>query len=73
MGKVLDFLAGFVLGSVVGGAVGLLVAPRKGSDTQALIRDRVSLVIEEGRRAADDRRAELEAQFAEARRTPSGF
>jgi gas vesicle protein len=73
MGKVFDVLAGFVLGSVVGGAVGLMLAPRPGRETQAVIRNRVNLVLEEGRRAAEDRRAELEAQFAEARRTPRSY
>jgi gas vesicle protein len=68
MGKALDFLAGVALGALVGGALGLLTAPRSGMATQAAIRDRVNLVIEEGRRAAAERRAELEAQFAEAKR-----
>lgn len=73
MGKVLDFLGGAALGAVVGGAIGLALAPRSGRETQAVIRDRVNLVLEEGRRAAEDRRAELEAQFAEARRTPRSY
>jgi gas vesicle protein len=70
MQKAMDVVGGFVLGLLVGGTVGLFVAPRSGSETQSVIKDRVNLVLEEGRRAAADRRAELEAQFAEARRVP---
>jgi gas vesicle protein len=68
MEETLDVVAGLALGMLVGGAIGLLLAPRSGRQTQAAIRDRVNLVIEEGRRAAAERRAELEAQFAEAKR-----
>jgi gas vesicle protein len=68
MDKALDFLEGLVLGALVGGAVAMLLAPRTGAETQAALRARVDGVIEEGRRAAADRRAELEAQFAEAKR-----
>ncbi len=69
MQKALDLASGFVLGAVLGGTIGLLLAPRSGRQTQTVIKDHINLVLEEGRRAAADRRAELEAQFAEARRT----
>jgi gas vesicle protein len=68
MDKTLDFLGGLLLGALVGASVALLLAPRSGADTQAALRGRVEGVIEEGRRAAAERRAELEAQFAEAKR-----
>jgi gas vesicle protein len=68
MDKTLDFLTGLLLGALVGGTAAMLLAPRRGADTQALLRERVDEVIEEGRRAAAERRAELEAQFAEAKR-----
>ncbi len=71
MDDALDFLAGLVLGAVVGGAVALLLAPRPGSETQAILRRQIEEVVEEGRRAAAERRAELEAQFAEAKRVPT--
>ncbi len=70
MDDAFDFFRGLLLGAVVGGAVALLLAPRSGSETQSLIRNRMDEVIEEGRRAAAERRAELEAQFAEAKRVP---
>jgi len=70
MDDALDFFGGLLLGAVVGGAVAMLLAPRSGSETQSIIRSRIDEVIEEGRRAAAERRAELEAQFAEAKRVP---
>ena len=68
MDKTLDFLGGLLLGALVGASVAILLAPKSGADTQAALRARVDGVIEEGRRAAAERRAELEAQFAEAKR-----
>lgn len=68
MDKMVDFIGGFVLGALVGGTVAMMLAPRSGPETQAAFRARVDEVVEEGRRAAAERRAELEAQFAEAKR-----
>ena len=67
MDDMIDFLGGFLVGAAIGGAVGLLLAPQSGSDLQQKIRERTEMVIEEGRRAAADRRAELEAQFAQSK------
>jgi gas vesicle protein len=68
MDKTLDFLGGVVLGALIGASVAMLLAPQAGAETQAALRERVDAVIEDGRRAAAERRAELEAQFAEAKR-----
>lgn len=35
-----DFLAGFILGGLVGAAVALLLAPQPGEETRALLRER---------------------------------
>ena len=67
MDDVIDFLGGFLLGAAIGGVVGLLLAPQSGSELQQQFRERAELVIEEGQRAAADRRAELEAQFAQSK------
>ena len=67
MDDVIDFLGGFLLGAAVAGAVGLLLAPQSGADLQRNLRERANLMVEEGRRAAADRRAELEAQFAQSK------
>ncbi|GEM_PF-340378 len=61
------FLSGFVLGALAGAAVAALMAPQAGTELQAQIRQRLEAIAEEGRRAAAERRAELEAQFAQAR------
>ena len=74
MKKIVDFTAGLFLGGLVGAAAALLLAPRSGAETRRLLRERIEEVMEEARRAAAERRAELEAQFAAAKRvkTPEG-
>lgn len=64
------FFEGFLLGALVGAVAALLTAPQSGEATKGSIQQRVKLVIDEGKRAAAERRAELEAQFAQARQTP---
>lgn len=61
------FLEGLLLGALTGAAMTLLLAPQSGGDMQESIKQRVNLVVEEGKRAAAERRAELESQFAQAR------
>lgn len=63
----MKFLEGLLLGVITGAALGLLIAPKAGEDLQNDVRERVNLVLDEGRRASAERRAELEAQFAQAR------
>ncbi len=63
-------ITGMILGALTGAAVGLLLAPESGETVQSTLRQRLNVVMEEGRRAAAERRAELEAQFAEAKRMP---
>ncbi len=67
MDDALSFLGGFVLGALVGAVAAALLAPQPGSELQMVLRQRLEQVAEEGRRAAAERRAELEAQFAHAR------
>ena len=65
----LKFLFGFAVGLGLGWAVGSLLAPRSGQETQSLVREKIDAVLEEGRRAAEVTRAEMEAQLA-AHRAP---
>lgn len=68
-----EFFEGFLVGALVGAAVALLLTPQSGEATQNAIRQRVKLVIDEGKRAAAERRAELEAEFAQARQAPAVY
>jgi len=61
--RVLNFLAGFFVGGLVGAVAGLLMAPESGNKLQERIRARVDELVEEGEKAAAARRAELENQL----------
>ncbi len=63
MRRIASFLAGLLVGAVVGAAAAILLAPYSGPELQERTRARVQGLIEEGRRAASARRAELEAQL----------
>ena len=63
MNKLLSWLGGFLLGSVIGAGVVLLFLPRRGAETRQLIQGRVNAVLDEGRQAAEARRNELAARF----------
>ena len=63
MRKLVSFLAGLLAGAVVGAAAAILLAPSSGTELQERARTRVQVLIEEGKRAAAARRAELEAQL----------
>ncbi len=67
MGKL---VGGLVLGAVVGAVTVMLLTPISGRTLQDRLRQRFDEIMEEGRRAAAERRAELEAQFAESKRAP---
>ena len=66
--KFLRFMAGLICGAFVGGITALLLTPQSGEEMQGTLHERTRMIMEEGRRAAAERRAELEAQFAEAKR-----
>jgi gas vesicle protein len=63
MRRAISFLVGVVSGAMVGAAVAILLAPSSGQELQSQMRGRVQELIEEGRRAAAARRAELEDQL----------
>ena len=70
MGRVIRFLAGFILGMASGALVSLMWAPQTGPELRAQVEERVLLVMEEGRKAADARRKELLQQLQEASKVP---
>ena len=63
-----SFVRGAILGGAIGAAAGILLAPMSGEQLRQTIKDRTNYVIEEGRRAAEAKRLELEQEFAEMRR-----
>ncbi len=59
------FLAGFLIGTLLGAVIILLITPQSGKDLQQGVRTRVDDLMTEGREAAAVRRAELEARLTE--------
>jgi gas vesicle protein len=59
------FLTGFVVGTSIGAAVGLLFAPQSGDQTVGVIRGRVQGILEEGRQAAAQTRADAYARLSD--------
>ncbi len=63
MNRIMSFLAGTLCGAVVGSVAALLLAPASGKELQAQARERFDNLVEDARRAAEARRAQLEAQL----------
>lgn len=63
MRKMLIFLLGVLSGAIVGAVTALLLTPYSGATLQERLRSLTNELIEEGKRAAAARRAELEAQL----------
>jgi gas vesicle protein len=61
------FLAGFVIGGMVGAAVALLLAPQSGEDTRTIIHDRSIELKDKAAEKAEAARIKAEAAAAEAR------
>lgn len=60
-----SFLQGFLLGFVVAMVAGILLAPRPGSESQSLVRQRALEALESGRQAAQAHEARLRERFRE--------
>lgn len=67
MKRIASFFVGAMMGVLVGGTLALLLAPSSGNELRNQMQDRVERLREEIRRAAADRRDELEAQLAALR------
>jgi gas vesicle protein len=59
---------GAIMGGLVGATVALLLAPSSGEEIRLQLQERTERLREEIRKAAADRRAELEEQLALLRR-----
>ena len=71
MKRLVGFIAGAMCGAIVGAVAALLLAPAPGIELRHNMRARFDEMLAEGRQAAVDRRAELEAQLAALKR-PTG-
>jgi gas vesicle protein len=60
------FLAGFVIGGLVGAATALLLAPQSGEDTRTIIRDKSIELKEKAVDTSAEARARAEAALKEA-------
>jgi gas vesicle protein len=69
MKKMLSFMSGVMMGAVFGATLALLFAPSSGDDLRMRVREEADRVQEEVKKAAAERRAELEAQL-DAMRAP---
>ncbi len=65
--RVLNFLLGFLLGSIIGASTVLLTTPKSGGAFKDDVRARFDKALDEGRQAAEVRRTELEARLATLR------
>ena len=63
MRKAISFIAGLLIGVVTGGSLMLLLTPLSGPKLQSQVQEYVNRLIEEGKTAAEARRAELETQL----------
>ncbi|MBN1995607.1 MAG: YtxH domain-containing protein [Anaerolineae bacterium] len=65
--RVINFVAGFLVGAALAAIAVLLITPQSGNELQATIRARFEEILAEGRKAAAVRRAELENTLANLR------
>ena len=64
MGKVSSFLLGSLVGSAIGAVAAVLMAPTSGDELRNQLTDRAQTLQSEVKNAAAARRAELEQQLA---------
>ncbi len=67
MRRLLSFIVGVTLGSLVGATMALLLAPASGNDLRTQLQDRAQRVRDEIQSAASTRRAELEDELKRLR------
>lgn len=65
MRRLINFLAGFTVGLIFGGAVAMLLAPQSGPETQERLWGRIGEILEEARQAAEVTRSEAHARLAD--------
>jgi gas vesicle protein len=67
MGKLGSFINGLLIGAIGGAAIALLLTPKSGEQLREELRHEVDEILDEGRRAAEQRQRELEQQLNQLR------
>jgi gas vesicle protein len=65
MMRLMRFLSGFIVGMSLGAAIVMLFAPESGAEIRERLRGQVEVILEEGRRAADQTRTDAQARLSE--------
>jgi len=68
MRKAIMFVSGVFAGVLVGGVAALLLAPESGESLRGKAREFAESLVEEGKKAASARRAELQQQLEDFKR-----
>ncbi len=61
--KALNFVYGVLIGAALGAILVLLTTPQSGQDIQSAAKEKFNKLMEEGRRASEARKAELESRM----------
>jgi len=62
-----NFIIGFLLGAAIGGTVALLYAPRPGSETRAMLREKLDVAREKARDIIEEAREKAGEIIADAK------
>jgi gas vesicle protein len=65
MTRLINFVAGFIVGVALGGAIAVFLAPQAGSETQRCLRGRLEAILEEARQSAETTRTEAHARLSD--------
>jgi gas vesicle protein len=63
MKTIKNFISGTILGFIIGGLVGLLLAPNSGSQTRAVLSQKITDTSQQVQQAMNQRRKELEEEI----------
>ena len=67
MGRFFSFLAGSLVGSILGVAAVVMMTPVSGKEVRDALRRELSTIVDEGKRAAKAKQEELEKQLRDLR------
>ncbi|MBX7214866.1 MAG: YtxH domain-containing protein [Thermoflexales bacterium] len=67
MGRFFSFLSGAVAGGILGVAAVVMLTPLSGEEVREKLRKEIKAIVDEGKRAANAKQAELERQLADLR------